>query len=40
MEEVESKGERWLKLGVDDPNSGKVIEDLEAQGTHIDSTRE
>ncbi|KAH8882510.1 NAD(P)-binding protein [Thozetella sp. PMI_491] len=34
--EVEGKGGKWLKLDIDDPQSGKVIDDLEAQGTHVD----
>lgn len=36
VEEVESKGGKWLALDVTDLNSGKFIENLEAGGTHID----
>lgn len=36
VQEVESKGGKWLQLDVDDLNSGKVIENLEASGTKID----
>ncbi|KAI1097202.1 hypothetical protein F4804DRAFT_328278 [Jackrogersella minutella] len=34
--EVESQGGRWLKLDVDDRNSGLVIEELERSGVEID----
>ncbi len=36
VQEVESQGGRWLKLDVDDPTCGSIIDNLEAQGTHID----
>lgn len=36
VSEVEGQGSQWVKLDVDDPNCGSVIEDLEAQGTAID----
>lgn len=35
VSEVETQGGQWLKLDVDDPNCGSVIENLEAQGTTI-----
>ena len=34
--EVESKGGKWLKLDVDDPNCAQAIEDLEASGQQVD----
>ncbi|KAI0889522.1 putative short-chain oxidoreductase [Annulohypoxylon maeteangense] len=34
--EVESNGGRWLKLDVDDRNSGDIIEELEMSGVEID----
>ncbi|KAK9323708.1 hypothetical protein V1517DRAFT_89318 [Lipomyces orientalis] len=34
--EVESKGGKWLKLDVDDPNCPQVIADLEASGQQVD----
>lgn len=34
--EVESKGGKWLKLDVDDPNCAQIIEDLEASGQQVD----
>ncbi|KAK4234716.1 hypothetical protein C8A03DRAFT_37499 [Achaetomium macrosporum] len=34
--EVQSRGGRWLKLDVDDPASGSLIDSLEKGGTHID----
>lgn len=34
--EIESKGGKWLKLNVDDPNCAHVIEELETSGHKID----
>lgn len=34
--EIESNGGKWVALDLDDPNSAKVIDDLEAQGIAID----
>jgi short-subunit dehydrogenase len=34
--EVEGKGEKWLQLDVDSPNSAQVIEDLKKSGQEID----
>ncbi|MCJ1473737.1 hypothetical protein MMC13_002388 [Lambiella insularis] len=34
--EIERNGGKWLKLDVDDPHSGQLVEDLEASGQHID----
>ncbi|KAI1385391.1 uncharacterized protein F4822DRAFT_412934, partial [Hypoxylon trugodes] len=36
VEEITSKGGEWVKLDLDDPDCGKVIEDIEARGTAID----
>ncbi|EEU36978.1 uncharacterized protein NECHADRAFT_52060 [Fusarium vanettenii 77-13-4] len=36
VSDIESKGGRWLKLDVDDPKGGLVIETLEKEGTGID----
>lgn len=36
VSEIESKGGKWLSLDVTDPNSEKVISDLEYWGTKID----
>lgn len=36
VSEIESKGGKWITLDVTDPNSTKVINDLEASGTHVD----
>jgi short-subunit dehydrogenase len=36
VSEIESKGGQWIKLDVTDPNSNKVIDDLESRGTNID----
>ncbi|KAI4126887.1 MAG: hypothetical protein LQ338_003501 [Usnochroma carphineum] len=34
--EVEDKGGKWLQLDVDDPNSARLVEDLEGSGHEID----
>jgi NAD(P)-dependent dehydrogenase (short-subunit alcohol dehydrogenase family) len=34
--EVESKGGKWLKIDVDDPNCAQIVEDLEASEQYID----
>ncbi|TVY13803.1 putative oxidoreductase [Lachnellula arida] len=36
VEEVESKGGKWIQLDVDSPDSPKVIEELEKSGQEID----
>ncbi|KAH6657220.1 hypothetical protein BKA67DRAFT_554609 [Truncatella angustata] len=36
VREVEAKGGKWLQLDVDDPNSTRVIEELEKEGHAID----
>ncbi len=36
VQEVESKGGKWVKLDVDDQQSNKIIDKLESQGTKID----
>ncbi|KAL1879199.1 hypothetical protein Daus18300_001778 [Diaporthe australafricana] len=36
VQEIESSGGRWLQLDLDDAGNGKVIDDLEAQGTAVD----
>ncbi|KAL8953397.1 MAG: hypothetical protein Q9222_000774 [Ikaeria aurantiellina] len=36
VKEIEDKGGRWIKLDVDDPKSGQVIDDLEKSGQEID----
>ncbi|KAI3398878.1 hypothetical protein diail_8387 [Diaporthe ilicicola] len=36
VQEIESSGGRWVQLDLDDPGNGKVIDDLEAEGTTID----
>lgn len=36
VQEVESKGGKWIKLDVDDLNSAQVVEDLEESGHEID----
>jgi NAD(P)-dependent dehydrogenase (short-subunit alcohol dehydrogenase family) len=34
--EIKSKGGKWLKLDVDDPNCAQIIEDLESSGQQVD----
>ncbi|KAK9367584.1 hypothetical protein V1509DRAFT_626396 [Lipomyces kononenkoae] len=34
--EIESKGGKWLKLDVDDPECGKLIDELEVSGQGVD----
>lgn len=36
VQEVESQGGRWVKLDVNEPDSGKVIENLEGEGSAVD----
>ncbi len=36
VKEVENHGGKWLPLDVDDPNCGKLIEDLAQDGVEID----
>jgi NAD(P)-dependent dehydrogenase (short-subunit alcohol dehydrogenase family) len=36
VNEILSKGGKWIQLDVDSPNSAQVIEDLENAGTEID----
>lgn len=36
VREIEDNGGRWVALDLDDPNSARVIDDLEAQGTAVD----
>ncbi|KAI1420337.1 NAD(P)-binding protein [Xylaria sp. FL1777] len=36
VKEVESKGGKWLQLDVNDPANGKIIDELEKSGEHID----
>ncbi|ROW16228.1 hypothetical protein VPNG_01976 [Cytospora leucostoma] len=35
VQEIESKGGKWTKLDLDDPNNANVIHELEATGWHI-----
>ena len=36
VREVEGNGGKWIQLDVDDPDSGQIIEELEASGSGID----
>lgn len=36
VREIEDNGGKWVPVDLDDPNSAKVIDDLEAQGIAID----
>ncbi|KAJ0122337.1 short-chain protein [Diaporthe amygdali] len=36
MHEIETNGGKWVQLDLDDPSNGKVIDELEAEGTPVD----